>query len=60
MKLKKVSAETCSESAKRGYGTPTCFSVAAVIAVGMSRGVVLIFDQVQNLKAIIGLSTQGW
>ncbi|KAF1989589.1 hypothetical protein K402DRAFT_326611 [Aulographum hederae CBS 113979] len=56
-KLKKITGQLFSEVGKRNFGRPTCLAVAANIAVGTSKGLVLIFDYHQTLVATIGLGT---
>jgi hypothetical protein len=58
-KLRRISGQAYSELGKRNFGTPTCIAVSAVIALGTSKGLLLIFDYNQNLKAIIGHGTKG-
>lgn len=58
-RLKKMTGEVFSESGKRNYGRPTCIAVAAFIAVGTSKGMILVFDYHQILKAMIGLGTKA-
>ena len=48
-----------SEIGKRNFGRPTCIAVSASIAIGTSKGIILIFDYHQSLKTIIGPGTQG-
>ena len=58
-KLKKISGQAFSEIGKRSFGRPTCIAVSASIAIGTSKGIILIFDYHQNLKTIIGPGSQG-
>ena len=58
-KLKKITGQAFSEVGKRNFGKPTCIAVAAVIALGTSKGVILIFDYHQTLRSIIGPATKG-
>ena len=58
-KLRKISTEAFSEAGRRNYGRPTCIAVATVIVLGTSKGVILVFDYHQNLKATIGLGTKA-
>lgn len=58
-KLKKLNGQVFSEIGKRNFGTPTCISVSASIVLGTSKGIILIFDYHQTLKAIIGRGTKG-
>ncbi|ODQ65051.1 hypothetical protein NADFUDRAFT_51650 [Nadsonia fulvescens var. elongata DSM 6958] len=53
-KLRKISNQIYSDEAASLYGTPTAIIVTIVIAVGTSRGLILIFDFQQNLTAILG------
>ncbi|KAI9842261.1 MAG: Vacuolar protein sorting-associated protein 8 [Thelocarpon superellum] len=53
-KLKKLSGQLFSEAGKRNFGKATGISIAAVIAVGTAKGIILIFDYNQTLKSIIG------
>lgn len=58
-KLRRLSGQTLSEVGKRSFGHPTCLAVSTTIVVGTSKGIVLVFDYEQNLKAIIGTNTKG-
>jgi hypothetical protein len=58
-KLKKITAQVFSEVGKRNFGRPTCLNVAASLAIGTSKGFILIFDYQQVLKSIIGPGTKG-
>ena len=53
----KIAGQAFSEIGKRNFGRPTCISVSAVIAIGTSKGILLLFDYSQNLKSIIGQGT---
>ncbi|KAK6533142.1 Vacuolar protein sorting-associated protein 8 [Arthrobotrys megalospora] len=53
-KLKKLKAQIYSESGRRAYGEPTCINIFTSIAVGTSRGLILIFDYHQTLMSVIG------
>ena len=57
--LRKLSGEAFSETGKRSYGRPTCIAIAGLVALGTSKGMILIFDAQQELKATIGLGTQA-
>lgn len=56
-KLKKITGQAFSEVGKRNFGRPTCLAVSATIAVGTSKGLILVFDYHQTLKNIIGQGT---
>jgi hypothetical protein len=58
-RLRKIFEEVFSESGRRNYGTLTCIAVSAVIAVGTSRGLILVFDYHQNIKASLGTGTKA-
>jgi vacuolar protein sorting-associated protein 8 len=68
-KLRKIEGQAFSEIAKRKFGTPTVLAVfplpvrliqsSGVIAIGTSKGLVLIFDFRQSLKHVIGIGTKG-
>ena len=58
-KLRKISGQAFSEIGKRNFGRPTCIAVSSSIALGTSRGIILLFDYHQNLKSIIGPGTRG-
>ncbi|KAH0556765.1 hypothetical protein GP486_005448 [Trichoglossum hirsutum] len=57
-KLQKITGQAFSEVGKRNFGRPTCISVSASIAVGTSKGIILVFDYNQSLKSIIGPGTK--
>ena len=58
-KLRKMTGQAFSENGKRQFGRPTCIAVSASIALGTSKGLILVFDYNQNLKAIIGQGTKA-
>ena len=58
-KLRKIGGQVFSELGKRNFGRPTCMAVSTPIVIGTSKGVILVFDYQQNLRAIIGLGTKG-
>ena len=58
-RLRKITGQAFSEIGKRNFGRPTCIVVSASIALGTSKGIILIFDYHQNLKSIIGHGTKG-
>lgn len=58
-KLKKISQQAFSESGKRAFGRPTFLCIGASIAIGTSKGIILLFDYQQTLKSIIGQGTAG-
>ena len=58
-RLRKIAGQAFSEVGKRNFGRPTCISVSAVIALGTSKGILLLFDYSQNLKSIIGQGTDA-
>jgi len=58
-KLRRIEKQALSEIGKRKFGTATVMTVSAVIAVGTTKGLVLIFDFRQNLKHVIGVNTKG-
>ncbi|KAL9127796.1 MAG: hypothetical protein Q9175_007664, partial [Cornicularia normoerica] len=58
-KLRKMTGEAFSEVGKRRFGRPTCITIAASIALGTSKGIILVFDYNQNLKSIIGQGTKA-
>jgi hypothetical protein len=57
-KLKKITGQVFSEIGKRNFGRPTCLNVAS-LAIGTSKGFILVFDYQQVLKSIIGPGTKG-
>ncbi|CAP60355.1 uncharacterized protein PODANS_1_6550 [Podospora anserina S mat+] len=50
-KLRKLNSQAFSEAGKRNFGTPTCLAVTANIVMGTTKGIILVFDYNQNLKA---------
>ncbi|KAJ5483921.1 hypothetical protein N7539_005717 [Penicillium diatomitis] len=58
-KLRKISGQAFSEIGKRNFGRPTCLTVSTAIVIGTSKGIILVFDYQQSLKAIIGTSTKA-
>lgn len=57
--LRKLSSHLYSEAGKRAFGTPTCFTVSGVLAIGTTKGLVLIFDYKQVCKCTLGNGTRG-
>ncbi|OLL22734.1 Vacuolar protein sorting-associated protein 8 [Neolecta irregularis DAH-3] len=58
-RLKRISARLYSDAGKRNWGNPTAFCVSGVIAVGTSKGLVLLFDYHQTLRSIMGPGSKG-
>ncbi|RYN48152.1 hypothetical protein AA0118_g11931 [Alternaria tenuissima] len=58
-KLKKITSQVFSEIGKRNFGRPTCLNVTVSLAIGTSKGFILIFDYQQVLKSIIGPGTKA-
>ncbi|EUC50990.1 hypothetical protein COCMIDRAFT_80811 [Bipolaris oryzae ATCC 44560] len=58
-KLRKITAQVFSEVGKRNFGRPTCLNVTVSLAIGTSKGFILIFDYQQVLKSIIGPGTKA-
>ncbi|GAB0135888.1 hypothetical protein EsDP_00004210 [Epichloe bromicola] len=58
-RLKKMNGQAFSEAGRRNFGSPTCLAVSALIALGTSKGIILIFDLNQNLKMIMGPGTRA-
>ncbi|POS85833.1 hypothetical protein EPUL_004088, partial [Erysiphe pulchra] len=58
-KLRKINGQAFSEVGKRNFGTPTCISITSSVALGTSKGIILIFDYHQNLKSIIGPAVEA-
>lgn len=58
-KLRKITGQACSEIGKRNFGRPTCIAVSASIALGTSKGIILVFDYNQDLKSIVGPGSKG-
>lgn len=58
-RLKKLNGQAFTEAGRRNFGSPTCLAVSALIALGTSKGIILMFDYNQNLKMIIGPGTKG-
>jgi len=58
-KLKRVTTQSFSEAGKRTFGRPVCLTIGSLIAIGTSKGLVLLFDYQQTLKSIIGQGTAG-
>ncbi|KAL8768125.1 MAG: hypothetical protein Q9194_005793 [Teloschistes cf. exilis] len=58
-RLRKISGSSFSEVGKRNFGRPICIAISTSIALGTSKGIILIFDYNQNLKSIIGPGTKA-
>ncbi|KAG6108832.1 hypothetical protein E4U13_006255 [Claviceps humidiphila] len=58
-RLNKMNGQAFSEAGRRSFGSPTCLAVSALIVLGTSKGVILLFDFNQNLKMIMGPGTKA-
>ncbi|CUS11089.1 unnamed protein product [Tuber aestivum] len=58
-KLKKIKNQIFSEGGRRNFGTPTCVIASATIALGTSKGIILVFDYNQSLQGIVGPGTNA-
>ncbi|CAL5872914.1 uncharacterized protein PFLUO_LOCUS7183 [Penicillium psychrofluorescens] len=58
-RLRKITGQAFSEIGKRNFGRPTCLAISTTIVIGTSKGVILVFDYQQSLKAIIGNGTKA-
>ncbi|KAL8857997.1 MAG: hypothetical protein Q9178_005458 [Gyalolechia marmorata] len=58
-KLRKIAGHAFSEVGKRNFGRPVCMAVSTCIALGTSKGIILVFDYNQDLKSIIGQGTKA-
>ncbi|PTU23364.1 hypothetical protein P175DRAFT_0432192 [Aspergillus ochraceoroseus IBT 24754] len=58
-KLRKITGQAFSDAGKRNFGTPTCMVVSTSIVLGTSKGIVLVFDYQQSLRAVIGPGTKA-
>lgn len=58
-KLRKITDQLYTEAGRRAFGTPTCFVISGVLAIGTSKGLVLVYDYQQTCKHIIGTGTAG-
>lgn len=58
-KLRKISLQLYGEEGRRRFGQPTCLAVCGTLAVGTSKGLLLIFDYQQSCKCVIGEATLG-
>ncbi len=58
-RLRKITGEAFSEVGKRKFGRPTCIAISASIALGTSKGYILMFDYNQSLKSVIGPGTKA-
>ncbi|KAI1938735.1 Vacuolar protein sorting-associated protein 8 [Ophidiomyces ophidiicola] len=53
-KLRKIAGQVLSEAGKRNFGRLTCIAVSTNIVLGTTKGVILVFDYQQDLRAVIG------
>ncbi|KAI9372786.1 Golgi CORVET complex core vacuolar protein 8-domain-containing protein [Aspergillus egyptiacus] len=58
-KLRNITTQAFSEVGRRNFGSPTCMVVSTSIVIGTSRGIVLVFDYQQSLRAVIGPGTKA-
>lgn len=58
-RLRKLTGQAFSEAGRRNFGSPTCLAVSALIVLGTSKGIILMFDFNQNLKMIMGPGTKA-
>lgn len=59
IKLRRINERLYSESGRRAFGTPTALAVSGFVAIGTSKGHILVFDYQQVCKHIIGAGTIG-
>ncbi|KAG5439191.1 hypothetical protein PCANB_001490 [Pneumocystis canis] len=57
-KLKKINSHIFTELSRKKFGFPTSIYISDIIAIGTSKGFILIFDYHQTLKHVIGQKTQ--
>ncbi len=57
--LEKISEQLFGSSGRNAFGLPTCLVVSGVLAIGTSKGFILIFDYHQICKQVIGTSTRA-
>jgi WD40 repeat protein len=57
--LRKISDHLHSEAVRHNGGLPTVIAVSGVIAIGTTRGLVLVYDYSQNLRCILGDESQS-
>ncbi|PGH31006.1 hypothetical protein GX50_06210 [[Emmonsia] crescens] len=58
-KLRKITGQAFSEVGKRNFGQPTCIAISTAIVMGTAKGIIMVFDYQQNLRAIIGPGTKA-
>lgn len=58
-KLRRITGQLFAEAGKRSFGRPTCLAVTDNIVIGTSKGLILVFDQQENPKAVIGAGTKA-
>ncbi|QSL64161.1 hypothetical protein MERGE_000316 [Pneumocystis wakefieldiae] len=58
-KLKEVNSQIFTELSKEKFGLPVSISISHIIAIGTSKGLILIFDYRQVLRHIIGMGTKA-
>ncbi|OJD23827.1 hypothetical protein ACJ73_04818 [Blastomyces percursus] len=58
-KLKKITGQAFSEVGKRNFGQPTCIAISTAIVIGTAKGMVMVFDYQQNIKAMVGPGTKA-
>lgn len=58
-RLRKLTDQLYSESGNRAFGKPTCFIVSGILAIGTTKGLILVFDYQQICKKVIGNGTIG-
>ena len=58
-KLRKLNDRLYNEAGRRVFGSPTCLSVSGFLALGTTKGFVLIFDYQQVCKFVLGAGTIG-
>lgn len=58
-RFKRLTGQAFSEVGRRNFGVPTCLAVGDQIAIGTTKGLVLVFDYQQLNKAILGSGTKA-
>ncbi|EMR11389.1 hypothetical protein PNEG_00413 [Pneumocystis murina B123] len=58
-KLKEINSQIFTEFSKEKFGSPVSMSISNIIAIGTSKGLILVFDYRQVLRHIIGMGTKA-
>jgi len=57
--LRKIAQRWTSDAFRKNVGLPTAFTMSTFYAIGTSRGYIVIFDQDEELRSVLGNPQSG-